>query len=139
GLPGFHGSLRPTHAAESSADFQSAVSQNFILLADRTCQPTRACSCALQIGKHQPPTFREIRNSKPETRRKIRRKIELEKTLTADCPDSTDIFDGHTQLKVAQIFNLPYRRISFCWPIGLADRHRWVRAPCRSESTNHQP
>ena len=72
--------------AESSADFQSAVSQNFILLGDRTCQRTRASSGAMQIGKHQPPTFREIRNSKPETRRKIRRKIETRKESDRGLP-----------------------------------------------------
>src|SRR6185369_3275756 len=93
-------------------DFQSAASQNFILLADRTCQPT-------QIQKHQAPEKSEIRKPKLEGNSKT------EKILTADCTDFTDVFDGHSQLKVAQIFNLPYRRISFCWPIGLANRHRF--------------
>jgi len=66
----------------------------------------------MQIGKHQPPTFREILNSKLEG--KFEGRSKPEKNLTADCPDSTDIFGGRSQLKVAQIFNLPYRRISFC-------------------------
>ncbi|HXU77747.1 MAG TPA: hypothetical protein VN794_14330 [Methylomirabilota bacterium] len=34
--------------------------------------------------------------------------------LTADYTDFTDTFSNHRILKVAQICNLPYRRILFC-------------------------
>jgi hypothetical protein len=43
-----------------------------------------------------------------------------EKRVTTDYPDFTDVFEGCSKLKVAQIFNLPYRRIASCRLIGLA-------------------
>jgi len=58
--------------------------------------------------RRQAPEKSEIRNSKTEGNPKF------EQNLTADYLDSTDAFDGHSYLKVAQIFNLPYRRILFC-------------------------
>jgi hypothetical protein len=69
-----------TIAAESSADFQSAVSQDFILQAAQPNRSTQVSSNAVQIEKRQAPEKAENRNSKTEN------------NLTADYADFTDIF-----------------------------------------------
>src|SRR6185369_11539982 len=57
------------------------------------------------------------------------------RSSTADNPDFADVF-VRSETEVAQVFNLPYRRISFCRPTRLADRHWLVRTPCRLQITN---
>src|SRR6185369_14102337 len=49
GLPGFYRCVRGMFEAESSADFQSAVSQDCILQTDRTCPTVQVNSTGLQI------------------------------------------------------------------------------------------
>jgi large subunit ribosomal protein L34 len=62
GLPGFHRCVRRTFEAECSADFQSAVSQNFILQTDQTCQTVQVNSIAMQVNN--------LRYSRADARRR---------------------------------------------------------------------
>jgi len=56
--------------------------------------------------KFEPPKF--------ERNPKLEKGMKFKTRLTADSTEFTDAFSTHRILKVAQIFNLPYRRILFC-------------------------